>query len=80
MPETPMPPTVMDMAAAVRRRAVAPSALVDEALARIGDRDGALNSFVAVDGERARAQAVALEQRLARRRDDRRARRGARSA
>jgi len=64
MPEPEVPVTVMDVAAAVRRREVAPSGLVDDALARIRDRDGALNSFVAVDAERARAQAAALERRL----------------
>jgi len=64
MAEAMMPPTVMDLADGVRRREVKPSALVDEALARIDLRDVELNSFVAVDAERARAEALALERRL----------------
>ena len=56
---------VIEVAAAVRRGERAPSDLVDEALARISVRDGELNCFVAVDAEGARAQAAAIEQRLA---------------
>jgi Asp-tRNA(Asn)/Glu-tRNA(Gln) amidotransferase A subunit family amidase len=54
----------METAAAVRRGEVSPRDLVDEALTRIGALDDTLNCFVAVDPEAARAQAVALEQRL----------------
>ena len=66
IPDTfsPMADTVMEMAAAVRRGAVSPRDLVDQALERIDDQDGALNSFVSIDPDRARAEAGALEQRL----------------
>jgi aspartyl-tRNA(Asn)/glutamyl-tRNA(Gln) amidotransferase subunit A len=57
--------TVMELAAAVRTGAVSPCELVEETLARIGDRNGVLNAFVAVDPEGARAQAAVLEKRLA---------------
>jgi aspartyl-tRNA(Asn)/glutamyl-tRNA(Gln) amidotransferase subunit A len=60
-----MAETVIELAAAVARGDRSPRDVVDEALARINDHDGALNSFVAVDAEGARAQAVALEARLA---------------
>jgi aspartyl-tRNA(Asn)/glutamyl-tRNA(Gln) amidotransferase subunit A len=60
-----MADTVMETAAAVRRGAASPRDLVDEALERIKTQDGALNCFVAVDPEGARAQAAAIEQRLA---------------
>jgi aspartyl-tRNA(Asn)/glutamyl-tRNA(Gln) amidotransferase subunit A len=57
--------TVMEAAASVGRGEVTPSELVEAALARISSLNGALNSFVAIDPEGARAQAVALERRLA---------------
>ena len=60
-----MAETVIGIAAAVARGELSPSEVVDDALARIDERDGALNSFVAVDAESARAQARALEARLA---------------
>ena len=56
--------TVMELAAAVKGGEVSPRELVDAALARIEQHDGALNSFVAVDAEGARAQADALGHRL----------------
>lgn len=58
-----MADTVIEVAAAVRRGDVSPRELVDEALQRISDRDGTLNSFVAIDPEGARARALELEQR-----------------
>jgi aspartyl-tRNA(Asn)/glutamyl-tRNA(Gln) amidotransferase subunit A len=59
-----MADTVMDLAAAVRRGDVSPRDLVDDALGRIEQRDGELNCFVALDPARARAEAVALEERV----------------
>jgi aspartyl-tRNA(Asn)/glutamyl-tRNA(Gln) amidotransferase subunit A len=60
-----MPETVMDTAAAVRRGDVSPRALVDDALERIATHNGALNCFVAIDADRARADAEQLETRRA---------------
>src|SRR5690349_6021736 len=60
-----MPETAMDTAAAVRRGEVTARALVDGALERIEARDGALNCFVAIDAERARAEAERLDARRA---------------
>ena len=57
--------TLMEVAASVARGDVSPSELVAESLARIDELNPALNGFVAVDAERTRAQAVALERRLA---------------
>ena len=60
-----MTQTVIEMATAVQRGDVSPRELVDATLQRIDDRDGVLNSFVAVDPEGARAQATAIARRLA---------------
>ncbi len=56
--------TVMQTAAAVRSGELAPTDVVERALARIGDLNDTLNCFVALDADGARAQAVALERRL----------------
>src|SRR3954471_24092877 len=60
-----MSDSVIETAAAVRQGDVSPRALVDEALERIGAQDGGLNCFVAIDAERARADADRLEARRA---------------
>jgi aspartyl-tRNA(Asn)/glutamyl-tRNA(Gln) amidotransferase subunit A len=57
---------ITDLAARVGRRELSARELVGVALARIEAVDTAVNAFVAVDGERAMADAAALDERLAR--------------
>ena len=57
--------TIADLAAALRRREVSASALVERCLAAIA-RDGALNAFVLVREDDARAEADAADRALAR--------------
>jgi len=57
--------TVEELAAQVAGGACSAADLTEAALARISDHDGELNSFVAVDAAGARAQAAALDERLA---------------
>ncbi len=54
-----------DIADAVRRREVGPSALVEASLARIAATDARVNAFTDITAERARSEAAALERRLA---------------
>ncbi|MCY3846924.1 MAG: amidase [Acidobacteria bacterium] len=58
--------TIADLAAALRRREVSASALVEGCLATIAERDGTLNAFVLVRGDDARAEADAADRALAR--------------
>ena len=50
---------------AVRRREVSACELVEGALANIEARNGTINAFVALDGERARDEAAAVDARVA---------------
>ena len=56
--------SAVDLASAIRTRAVSPVEAVEAALARIGEK-AALNAFMAVPTERARAEAKAAEARVA---------------
>lgn len=58
--------TVEGLAADVRALRVSARELTERALARIEATNGAVNAFVAVDGDRALAQAAALDERIAR--------------
>ena len=58
--------SLVSLAAAVRSRTIAARELVGHALERIEALDGQVNAFCAVDGERALAEAAALDERLAR--------------
>lgn len=57
--------TVRDLAEAVRRRQVAARELVSHSLERIEALDPRVNAFVAIDADRALADAAALDDRLA---------------
>ena len=57
--------TVEGLAASIRSGEWSARAVTDAALARIEADDGALNAFVAVDADAARAQAAAIDDRLA---------------
>lgn len=50
-----------ELAARIRRRALSPVEVVDAFLARISERNGAINAYVTVLGERARAAALDAE-------------------
>jgi len=54
-----------DIADAVRRREVGPTALVEASLARIAATDARVNAFIDITAGRAHAEAAALERRLA---------------
>lgn len=54
----------LDLAAAVRRREVSPTELVEASLARIAEIDAGLGAFVTVDADGARRQARAAEAAL----------------
>ena len=54
-----------DIADAVHRREVGPSALVEASLARIAATDARVNAFTDLTAERARSEAASLERRLA---------------
>ncbi len=56
--------SVEDLAASVRDRILTAAAVTDYALARIEALNPALNAFVAVDADSARAQAAAIDERL----------------
>jgi aspartyl-tRNA(Asn)/glutamyl-tRNA(Gln) amidotransferase subunit A len=56
--------SAVDLAAAIRMKAVSPVEAVETALARIEEKAG-LNAFLAVSAERARAEAKAAEAKLA---------------
>ena len=56
--------TALEQAAAVRAGEVRPTELVEHALGRIEDLDGALGAFITVTPERALAAAAVAEQRL----------------
>jgi aspartyl-tRNA(Asn)/glutamyl-tRNA(Gln) amidotransferase subunit A len=56
--------SAVDLAAAIRMKAVSPVEAVETALARIEEKAG-LNAFLAVPAERARAEAKAAEAKLA---------------
>ena len=58
--------TVTDLAGALRRREVTASALVEQCLATIAERDGTLNAFILVREDEARAEADAADRALAR--------------
>jgi Asp-tRNA(Asn)/Glu-tRNA(Gln) amidotransferase A subunit family amidase len=58
--------SLIEMGDAVRARKISPVELVEAHLARIAQVNPALNAFVFVDAENARAQARAAEQALAR--------------
>jgi Asp-tRNA(Asn)/Glu-tRNA(Gln) amidotransferase A subunit family amidase len=58
--------SIASLASAVRARTLGARELVAHALERIEALDGRLNAFCAVDGERALAEAAALDDRLAR--------------
>jgi aspartyl-tRNA(Asn)/glutamyl-tRNA(Gln) amidotransferase subunit A len=57
--------TVVDLAGQVREGRVTSRQLVDHALAQIAEHNGAINAFVSVDEERARAAADAVDARVA---------------
>jgi len=57
--------SVVDLAAQVRSGEVSATELVDHSLARIGSRNDAVNAFVAVDEERARAAAAVVDAAVA---------------
>ncbi len=56
--------TVEALAALVRERALSAAAVTEHALERIEALNGAVNAFVAVDADNARAQAAALDEQL----------------
>ena len=58
--------TIASVGAAFRRGAATASALVDECLATIAERDGTLNAFVLVRADEARAEARRADAELAR--------------
>ena len=58
--------TIADIGTALRRGAVTATALVDECLAAIAEREPALNAFIAVLSDDARRQARTLDKELAR--------------
>jgi Asp-tRNA(Asn)/Glu-tRNA(Gln) amidotransferase A subunit family amidase len=60
---------VPELAALVRGKELAARELVDASLAAIDERDEAINAFVAVDPERARRDAAAVDERVAAGRD-----------
>ncbi len=60
------PLTAAELTAAYRSRELSPVEATEAGLARIEDRDGELNAFCLVDGERALTDARASEQRWAR--------------
>lgn len=53
--------SLIDTARALRRREVSSRELLDAALARIEQRDGALNAVVTLDADRARARAAEID-------------------
>ncbi|WP_395693943.1 amidase [Nocardioides sp.] len=57
--------TARDQAAAVRRREISARELLELHLARIAERNPELNAIVSLDEERARASALAADERLA---------------
>lgn len=58
--------TVEGLAADVRARRVSARELTDRAIGQLDAVDGAVRAFVAVDAERARAEAAAIDERIAR--------------
>ncbi|MEU2658250.1 amidase [Streptomyces sp. NPDC007325] len=58
--------TATELTALMRRRALSPTELMHHTLGRIDAADAALNSVVALDAERALAEASVMERRLAR--------------
>ena len=56
---------LVDLAAAVRSRQVSARELVSHALAQVEAHNGAVNAFVAVDGDRALSAAARLDEQLA---------------
>ena len=57
--------SVVDLAARVRSGQVSASELVDHALGQVAAHNGTVNAFVAVDEDRARAAAAAVDARVA---------------
>ncbi|MGH9188249.1 MAG: amidase family protein, partial [Acidimicrobiales bacterium] len=57
--------TVADLAAQVANREVSARELVQAALERIEEHDGAVNAFVVLDGDGALTQAAAIDQAIA---------------
>lgn len=57
--------TVVELAEMVRRGETSATALVEHALGRIESDNGAVNAFVAVDADRARADAARVDARVA---------------
>lgn len=55
-----------ELAALIRRKALSPLELMEQTLARIAALNPTINAFVALDAERARAEAAAQTERLAR--------------
>jgi amidase len=58
--------SAVDLTAAIRRREVSSREALEHFLARIAELDGTINSVVTVDADRARAEADAADQALAR--------------
>ena len=58
--------SLADLAARVRAKEISARELTSHALARIDEVNPQVNAFVAVDGERALAQAAAIDERVAR--------------
>ena len=58
--------TIVDLAAALRRREVTSAALVEDCLAAIATHDDSLNAFLLVRGNEARAEARSADRELAR--------------
>ena len=58
--------TIAGLAAALRRREIAATALIEECLATIAARDDTLNAFILVRADEARAEARAADRELAR--------------
>ena len=55
-----------ELAALIRRKALSPLELMERTLARIEALNPTINAFVALDADRARAEAAAQTERLAR--------------
>src|SRR3954470_939279 len=62
-PATSAPASVLECAEAVRARRTSARALTEQALARIADRDGDIGAFQVVRGDRALAEADAVDGR-----------------
>ena len=58
--------SIADLAARVRAKHISARELTSHALARIDALNPQVNAFVAVDGERALAEAAAIDERIAR--------------